>query len=286
MKTLKSNIDESVNYITKAPVGYFESRYVRRTKDYFTCYLSCQSGCNLACKQCFLTASGQTQRINASLGDLIEQVKPVIEHYKTQDEAKIINYSFMARGEVLDSNVNGDYLLELGYRAKLNNLKPRYCISTIMPKSLNFDLVDRFLPVQPDLYYSIYSTNSVFKSKWMPNAMEPEMAIKLLADYQNYSKKIIKLHWPFIKNENDSEKDVLDIIKIVNDYKLRVDVNIVMYNPYSDKHGEESDITTIYRNCNLLKSNLPGSVVKLVDRVGQDVFGSCGTFCPKNEILI
>ena len=60
-KILKSNLDQSVNFVENQLVGFLESRYVRKVDEYFICYLSSQTGCNRGCKFCHLTASGQTQ---------------------------------------------------------------------------------------------------------------------------------------------------------------------------------------------------------------------------------
>ena len=71
-------------------------------------------------------------------------------------------------------------------------------------------------------------------------------------------------------DENDSEKDIRDLkfaldFNYDNNYKF----NIVRYNPYSPKQGEESS------NLSLIEEVLEA---KIITRVGKDVKASCGMF--------
>jgi 23S rRNA (adenine2503-C2)-methyltransferase len=99
--------------------------------------------------------------------------------------------------------------------------------------------------------------------------------------YKKPFHKIIKLHWAFIEGENDSEFDVGEIAQAVSNIGLRVDINIVRYNPYSPVQGKEPAIELIEDRVNYLKFLLPESEVKIIGRVGRDVYASCGTFVPK-----
>lgn len=287
MQTLKSNIDNSVNFVLPATTGYFECRYVRRTPDYFVCYLSAQSGCRQACRMCHLTATKQTQAEDAGVFDIEDQARTVLDYYKEQiqptEPAKVVHFSFMARGEPLANKwiweTHAEHTFsDLYRRARRLNLYPRFCISTILPKTLNKPLVDLFGPYQPDIYYSIYSTSESFRKKWLPNALPVDEGLAKLVEYQQLTRKLIRLHWAFIEGENDSEEDVQGIIKAVRQAGLRVDVNIVRYNPYSSLQGKEPSEDVIQRLVGIIREELPESAVKAVDRVGFDVKASCGMF--------
>lgn len=282
LQVLNSNIDQSINFIEDQLVGFLESRFVRKCDDYFICYLSSQSGCNRGCTFCHLTATGQTTFADADLNDYISQAMRVMRHYKSQPvKAKYMHYNFMARGEVLANNIfinSADSILwalgELGSREKLGI---KFNISTIMPLTLKKSLVDIFKIIHPTIYYSLYSCNTDFRKKWMPGAMPVNDAMKLLKEYQMYSKKKIKIHHAFIKNVNDSLDDVKEMCATIKENNLDVEFNLVRYNPASIEQGEESSMQVINSNMNYIKDNISGTV-KIIPRVGYDVRGSCGMF--------
>jgi len=281
---LHSQEDASVNFIWKGDYpGMLEARYVRRNPEYFVCYLSSQTGCKQACRFCHLTATKQTSLIDVPIADIINQARTVIEYAATQELAKIVHFSWMARGEVLANhyvlNNSRELLTKLYDLAREYDLIPRYMVSTIMPKSIEDKSLWEIFPfITPTIYYSIYTMNSDFRKRWVPNAMDPMLALDKLADYQKLTGKLVRLHWAFIAGENDSESDVHGIIHAVRTRKLRVDINIVRYNPATEGHGTESNLEVIEKHAKTLREAFPESAVKVVARVGRDVKASCGMF--------
>lgn len=285
---IKSDIDKSVNFIYPADnIGKFESRFVRREDEYFIIYLSAQSGCDQACRMCHLTATGQNTLENATLEDFKHQASSVYKHYDDQNvPAKIVHYNFMARGEPLNNPLvieNSSILLKnLEKMAKLRNLDPKYLISTIMPNELkDRKLGEIFNEIHPEIYYSIYSTNEKFRKKWLPKALPYQKSLEMLKEWQEFSGKTPKIHFAFIKGQNDSEENMISISNAINEIGLKVDVNIVRYNPYSDKYGEESDMETIHNNTKILNDLLLPENIRIVPKVGFDVKASCGMFVSK-----
>src|SRR5437868_12427936 len=157
----KSAQDASVNWDRPADVGRLEARYVRRCPDYFVVYLSSQTGCAQGCRMCHLTATGQTRLRDATAGEMIEQAKTVLDHYRREAEpARSVHFNFMARGEPLANRalLSGadDLLGELSRRAVALGLRPHHLISTIYPReSGDRPLEDIFVTYHPDIYYSI-----------------------------------------------------------------------------------------------------------------------------------
>jgi adenine C2-methylase RlmN of 23S rRNA A2503 and tRNA A37 len=209
--------------------------------------------------------------------EFLEQALQVLEHYKTQSKADIVNYNFMARGEPFDSLVfteQCNYILkELAELAYDYDLVPDFNISTILPtETTPKRLWKMFKGIQPNIYYSLYSLNKEFRRKWLPNAMEPKSAFEVLAEWQSFSHKIPRVHFALIKGENDNERDLNELCEFVKSTGVVVDFNIVRYNPFDSDHGEEGNYMLAY---DILKPNFR---TKIIDRVGFDVMASCGMF--------
>lgn len=282
---LRSQLDPSTNFVTEGAFpGKIEARYVRRRDDYFICYLSSQTGCRKACRMCHLTQTGQTDAVDVELEQFFAQADQVLDYYDQQDRpARVIHYNFMARGEVLSNPLvleNGATLLAgLAERATARSLVPKFKVSTIMPQELaDFELAEIFTPYNPDIYYSLYSVDPEFRRRWLPKALPAETALTKLADYQQVARKIPVIHFAFIEGENDSVESVEAICSAIARHNLRVDFNIVAYNPFSDRQGREPSEQVLLRNAEILQERNPGARVKFVDRVGFDVKASCGMF--------
>lgn len=283
---LHSNIDQSVNFVENQLVGFLESRYVRKVEDYFICYLSSQTGCNRGCKFCHLTATRQVAFRDSDYQDFLNQAMQVFRHYRREAPAKYMHYNFMARGEALANKYlidNADeILLALGELAVKEKLNPKFNISTIMPVTLRKPLTDVFKIVTPTIYYSLYSVRDDFRDKWMPAAMPVDRALDLLKDYQDMTKKVVKIHHAFIKGENDTPEDIRLIGEAIQQRELLCEFNLVRYNPFSTEQGEESDDVVIDWCINALKQYFPGKV-QIIPRVGFDVKASCGMFVGGNQ---
>lgn len=284
-KVLKSEIDRSVNFVEDQLVGFLESRYVRKTDDYFIAYLSSQTGCNRGCKFCHLTATNQMAFTDSDYQDFLSQTMQVFRHYRKENHpAKYMHYNFMARGEALANkyiiNNSHEILNALADLAVRENLNPKFNISTIMPVTLKKSLTDIFRIITPTMYYSLYSVNSKFRDKWLPAAMPVDQALDMLKDYQDMTKKIVKIHYCFIKGENDHPDDLKEMAWELDKRELLCEFNLVRYNPYSPEQGEESSQVQIDYNLALLDRYFPGKV-QTISRVGPDVFASCGMFVDK-----
>lgn len=288
LTVLQSTQDASVNFVTPTENGFFESRFVRRDEDYIICYLSSHDGCNRGCRMCHLTATGQTSMHSATLADYHAQAEAVLDHYETlttrEGKDRYVNFNFMARGEPL---VNKTLLEEaprlftmLTKQAKRRDLLARFNISTIMPKTFFGDLVSLFYPFTPTIYYSFYSTFTQFREKWLPNAMPYDQALRLLRDYQTFTKKIVKVHHALIAGENDSEWNQNQVGTVCATRDLAVEFNLVRFNSPTSEYVEANE--EAYERAAATLS--PYGKVQIVRRVGFDVKASCGMFITGSDI--
>lgn len=293
--TLTSTLDQSVNFITPANgVGFFEARHVRRepkpgAEDYVICYLSSQSGCAAACRMCHLTQSGQNEFVNASLQDFLDQAETFFAFYDSHKPAELVHFNFMARGEPLSNDLimtdSAKLLDMLGGLAQARGVKSKFLVSSIFPKEMgDRSLADIFPTIHPEIYYSLYSMSPKFRRRWLPKAHAAEHGLDLLKAWQDTTGKVPKIHFAFIKGENDSEQDMRDMADAINARGLRVNLNIVRYNPHSERVGVEPDEHVIQRNTELLAGLIGAEKYRIVPKVGFDVKASCGMFVDKNAI--
>ena len=225
--------DVSVNWDRPADVGRIEAStsaapQVRRRVPVVADRLP--QGCRM-CNH--LTATGQTRLRDVSREEFLEQADTVLDHYRRETpSARSVHFNFMARGEPLANPVlldrADDLLAELAGRAVALGLRPRYLVSTILPREFgDRRLEDVFVTYHPEIYYSVYSMKEEFRRRWLPKALPVEEALDRLAAWQRATYKICKLHYAFIEGENDAETDVHAICDAVERRKLMVHVNIV-----------------------------------------------------------
>lgn len=283
MKILRDSQDPSVNFVEQHLTGFIESRYVRRSNDYFIAYLSSQTGCNRGCRMCHLTATGQTQFKNCDLTDFVNQFETVLKHYERETPAQLVHLNWMARGEPLANptvtETSTEMLYVLGSMARDRGLAAKFNISTIMPMTLKKNLVDCFPFITPTIYYSIYSVDPAFRKRWLPASLPVHTSLDLLRDYQAMSKKIIKFHGAFIQHENDHVDQVREMAHEIHKRGIRGEFNIVRYNPLQADQGvESSNIEAIQQ---VISQYMP---CKIIPRVGREVYASCGQFVPGDVV--
>lgn len=282
LRVLHSAEDSSVNFVEAELTGFLESRFVRKCEDYFICYLSSQTGCNRGCTFCHLTATGQTSFADSTHNDFIGQASQVFRHYRRQKRpAKYAHFNFMARGEPLANKVlldsADDLLIKLGQMARDVEVGAKFNVSTIMPATFKRSLREVFGFVHPTIYYSLYSVDEDFRRKRMPAAMPVPDALRLLKEYQDFSKKILKVHYALIAGENDSAEQVAAVCDALDQAGLLCDFNLVRYNAASAEQGEESSEEVIQLRMGEIRRRFKGRV-QVIPRVGHDIKASCGMF--------
>lgn len=284
-QTLRSAEDRSVNLIRPKGEGFFEARYVRRTEDYFICYVSSQSGCNLSCRFCHLTKTRQTSFDQADLADFTSQIDAVLAHHRASETpSPKMNVNFMARGEpllnpVVRTGMKGlhDHVLSAITDAGVSEVV--YNPSSIFPKGTeDLCLADAFgdLPITP--FWSLYSLNLRFRKRWLPKAIAPDDALIKLLNFQQATGREVVLHWALIAGENDSDQDFEEIANLVELSGLEARLNLVRYNPADEKSGVEAPEDRYQAALDIIGGVMkrPGS--RIVPRVGFDVKASCGMF--------
>lgn len=270
---LKSEIDDSINYVQLSGEGKLESRYVNRHNGYSICYLSSHNGCNQGCQFCHLTKTRQTMMVPADIGDFASQILNVLET-KDRNVFETIHFNFMARGEpLLNRSVRNGKVFDFIHSLKKHyNFEPSIRLSTIMPKGNKTGFHFLFGEHFPMIYYSWYSDKPKFREKWLPNAIDPRQAFLQLNNYFLETGKEFKVHYALIKDENDFSYDVSQLEEHYRFLNFKPEVNLVRYNA-PDENSEESDLYN--KVCKWINEF---TTCRIIERVGFDVKASCGMF--------
>lgn len=286
--------DESVNFVRRlSGNAAFEARYVRRTSDYIIAYVSSQGGCDRACRFCHLTATGQTDMTQADADDFVAQISSVLSHHDAQAVRPArMNVNWMARGEPLLNPIMRDRSSWSDLRHRILSLAAahaisdvRFNVSTIMPTASAAAPIEQvFADGDVTLYYSLYSMRPAFRRRWLPKAVEPNMALRMLAEWQRRTGQLVALHWAFIEGENDDLDTISEIVDAVRRSGLRPKFNAVRYNPFDPRRGRESAPDIVERNFRILSEAFPHPESRIVPRVGFSAKASCGMFVESGEV--
>jgi len=282
-ETLKSDEDRSVNFVAAyRDGGKIECRYVSRSDEYFIAYLSSHRGCQHSCRFCHLTATGQTDFTPVTLDEYLEQARIVIDYHKgLGSPCRKVNFNWMSRGEALSNPVIQDRahnLIDgLDELAEEAGLLAEYNISTIIPRETT-SLMETFGELPVNLYYSMYSTDPAFRKKWLPKAKPYRESLDLLSEWAGKEGREVIFHWALIKGENDSEEEMAKCLEEITSRNMAFRFNLVRYNPYSEKQGEESSDEVYRARFQQILAAGANPKSKIVPRVGFDVKASCGMF--------
>jgi adenine C2-methylase RlmN of 23S rRNA A2503 and tRNA A37 len=276
----RSGEDESRNFSMPTPDGgMVETRFVRRVSSRFIVYISSMTGCDKACRFCWLTQTGQTMAKLLDEDEMVAQAETVLSA-SVFEAGEIVHFNFMARGEPLSNPaVDGPLFSRLARLANDRGLQPRIKVSTIMPDDFSGRDWSRFVPenVPVDIYYSLYSLDPEWRKRWIPKAMKPADALAELERFRSETGQRVILHWALIKGENDSTEDAERIGEAAWAAGLGFDFNLVRYNPANGKSAEAPDpVRKAYLEA--ISDYLCGGRIREIPRVGYDVAASCGMF--------
>ncbi len=244
------------------------------TENRMTACISSQVGCSLACDFC---ATGKMKRIrNLSYDEIVNQVVKLNELAIEKHGRKLSNIVFMGMGEPLLNYNNVIKAMDKISAPDALAMSPRrITLSTAgiakMIQKLGDDQV-RF-----NLALSLHAPNDKKRSKIM--AINETNNIEELMRSLNYyfakTKRNVTFEYVMLKDFNDTEKDALDLVKIVR--KVPSKVNLIEYNTTDDGKYQKSTKTEKFRN--ILDAHQIN--VRIRKSRGEDIDAACGQLANK-----
>ena len=247
--------------------------------------------CNLGCKMCHLTNNKTNKPMQKiKITDFMYCIIDTIKKYKTNKKKLLI--SFMGVGEpLLNLELIENVFKEENKIKELGYDYISYAISTMMPNNNLLKLKDLVneLNIPIKVHFSLHTPIDKNRKELIPSTnvtIEEALNMLLIYSYNVKQNKIImnnyklfhsnnipiEIHYTLIKNKNDSNKELKEIIKLLNIYQIPI--KFIKFNPINNldiSNNEEKWVSEIHKN-------IPSLRIKTYSPPGREVGSSCGEF--------
>ena len=236
----------------------------------YSACLSSQVGCNMGCSFC---ASGLLKKQRDLLPSEIVCQALMIQKDLDKEEKRLGNIVVMGTGEPFDNYdnvmkamniINDPNGLEIGAR--------HISISTcgLVP------MIERFSHenLQYNLAISLHAPNDELRSRLMPvnKAYPLDQLMKALKGYSELNNRRLTFEYLLLKDINDKTEHADQIAKLLRG--MNAYINLIPYNPVSEKDFETSSDENALRFYDLLKKR--NIAVTLRQKKGDDIDAACG----------
>ena len=269
------SIQKSIDGTIKNAVKLYDNKIVESvlipTKNRITACISSQVGCSLNCKFC---ATSKLKRLrNLNVDEIFDQVKFIDNQSKSFYNRPITNIVYMGMGEPLMNYENVIKSIEkITSKSGLGFSPRRITVSSVgFPKFIK-KMADQ--KIKFNLAISLHSAIQSVREFLMPfsNKILIEDLIDSLRYWINIKKSIITFEYIVFDGINDSEKDIIELIKICK--KIPSKVNLIQYNSINDDNFRNASIKSINRYSKLLSEN---NIINTIRKSrGDDIDAACG----------
>ncbi len=242
----------------------------------FTVCVSCQVGCSLTCKFC---ATGQMKRVrNLDAAEIYDQVVLVNRQAEETFGHPLTNIVYMGMGEPLLAYSNMMESVEKITSPEGLGMSPRrITVSTAGIAKMIKKLADD--EVRFNLALSLHAATDEKRNEIMPinEQNNLEVLMESLRYFYKNTRGRISYEYITFQNFNDSIQDAAALVKLCQDFPVRV--NIIEYNPIDGVSFHKSSEDQIDRFAKYLTER---RVVVTVRRSrGKDIDAACGQLANK-----
>ena len=266
-KRLISNLDGTKKYLFLLEDNNIIEGVLMKYRHGLTACISTQVGCRMGCSFCASTKGGLVRNLSPA-----EMANQIYTMEKDVDRS-ITNIVLMGSGEPLDNYNNTLKFLYIIHDKRGHNISYRnITLSTcgIVPKI--YKLADEKLPIT--LSISLHTPFDEERKKIMPIGYRYTIAeiIKSCKYYIRKTNRRITMEYTLIEGINDREKDLNELIKILQDIDCHV--NLIPLNPIEEFGQKRSTPANTNRfQDGLNKANIPATVRR---EMGADISAACG----------
>lgn len=266
--------DNTIKLVIKTEKNIIETVAIPNSKNHFTLCVSSQNGCALNCAFCSTGKNGFYGNLKPY--EIVSQVLLAKDKIKNLfEKKKITNIVLMGMGEPL---LNLDNVLAfisiLSNKNALDINKKKITISTSGITNKISKVSENNIP----LALSLHSTDNAIRSKIMPINKKYSLT-SILNECKKYSlnNKELTIEYILIKDLNDSDKDINNLINITK--KLKCKICLIPFNTIPNSAFKSPNPEKIITFQNKLKEK--GIIVNVRKRRGENINAACGQLSGK-----
>ncbi|MCF8023900.1 MAG: 23S rRNA (adenine(2503)-C(2))-methyltransferase RlmN [Desulfobacteraceae bacterium] len=249
-------------------------------KDHYTLCISTQVGCAMGCTFCMTAKTGLTR--NLSRAEIIGQVIAAMDAAESRGGMRLSNIVLMGMGEPLANYKNVisaiDAITDSNWGLKFSTR--RVTLSTA-------GLADRFDDLARDarirLAVSLNAADNETRNRLMPvnKAFPLDRLIKACANYPLPARDKITFEYILIKGINDSEKDALQLAKLLR--PVRAKINLIPLNQHPGSGFVRPEIKEIESFQSILTEKNYTAIIRRSK--GADISAACGQLRGETKTL-
>ena len=246
----------------------------------WSCCISSQAGCALACTFCATGKLGFIRHLTSE--EITDQV--LFWRFfiaKEQLTEHLSNVVYMGMGEPLHNKEQVFASIEELTNPQTFRIGARHIsVSTSGLVPAIYEFTDKF--PQVNLAISLHAANDELRLKLMPinKAYPLNELIKAVNDYLQKNNRKVFFEYILLKDENDRLQDAEDLVVLYKNIEKKhlVHTNLIVYNQI-DSHHCESPKTKAREFKRYLQKN--GISVTIRKNLGRDIDGACGQLALK-----
>ncbi len=271
IKAQTSKLDFSEKFLFELKDGEKIETVLMLEKGRITICVSTQVGCPLGCTFCATGKMGFKR--NLSPGEIVDQIITLMDHKPT-------HVVLMGMGEPLLNYENTIKALKImNSELGLSFAGKRITLSTVGIPDMIKKLADFTWKIR--LAISLNAPTDEKRNQLMPiNKKYPLKDLLEVVKYYTKKKKMrVTFEYVLIKDFNDSQKDALELSKLVRGIPCKI--NLIPYNSVPDLPFEKPSEEKIIAFRDYLFPRCPA--VTLRKSKGEDIQAACGQLCTSNK---
>lgn len=278
LERVKSTMDNTVKFIFLSRGQVIEFSYINKNDGKDIICAPTQTACGLGCKFCFLSDYDLEVR-NLKPDEILIPIGYIVNDLNLlgrEGRNQVFLISFMGCGEPLCNIRNlmeSCGMIRAEYKEKYRVV--RFAVASLIPSPglmQKFTALVKSKNMPLKFHLSLHSPDPVARKELMPSASSVREGVILTEFFSQHTGNSSEIHYSLIEGINDSEKDLVALIRLLKNRDIPV--KFLAFNEKPSIDFKESKRIKLFRNV----LELEGIKTEFYNPPGADIGSSCGQF--------